>query len=324
MKKTYSSACALHNLRTVLGFAFTEFGILLGLVSFSVFSTASSAMELNSSNPVVVSSTLVTGPVTGVPGTSGAAVRIADLDHGLVAGVMRYPYQGINLINTLAPFRWTQAGATLYTLPDDVVFEDSYYGANAITPDGTKVVGGAIYFDNQTTAPWMGTLNGGVEFFAVPNGLVGGAVAVSNDGSLVAGIVSGSGGSAPGQAVVWENGAFETLPSAQLWSEVGSQFEQVAPFPQRPMSSDGSIIVGASGPSIDQMQATKWVNKIEQPLSTGVAAQSSVATFVADNGVIFGSATLSNGNILLVRWDSNGNPQVLVPPTGFGVVRLTQ
>ena len=52
-------------------------------------------------------------------------------------------------------------------------------------------------------------------------------------------------------------------------------------------------------------------------------AQSSVAVFVADNGVIFGYAILSDGRVVLMRWDAHGNPQIFQPPNGLSVVNLS-
>jgi hypothetical protein len=71
------------------------------------------------------------------------------------------------------------------------------------------------------------------------------------------------------------------------------------------------------------MQAKKWVNGIEQPLSTGVTVLSSVASYVTDSGVIFGNAALSDGSILLIRWGTSGQAQILYPPAGFKAVYLT-
>ncbi len=277
--------------------------------------------------PLVVSDTLITGPDTGVPGFADAGVRLADLDHGLVAGTMRYPYQGIFSSDTYGAFLWSEqgTGATLFHIPDDLVFLRSAYLSNGMTLDGSKVVGGAIFLDYLSNAPWVATRDAGpVEFFKFPAGLEGGAVAVSADGRLVAGIVGGGFHSGPGQAAVWRDGVFQTLPTDQLWSEVGSQFEPIQPFPQRPMNSAGSVIIGASGPSSDRMQATKWVNGVEHPLSTGGRdPQSSVAVFVANNGVIFGTAVLSTGRVVLMRWTADGHPEVLEPPGGLSVVSLS-
>jgi hypothetical protein len=91
------------------------------------------------------------------------------------------------------------------------------------------------------------------------------------------------------------------------------------------MTDDGSVIVGATGPAfLIGCKATKWVNGVEQQLSTGgIQVQSSVAVFVAETGVIFGYAVLGDGRVVLVRWDANGNPEILQPPNGLSVVNLS-
>jgi len=91
------------------------------------------------------------------------------------------------------------------------------------------------------------------------------------------------------------------------------------------MTGDGSIIVGAAGAAfLVGCKATKWVNGLEQQLSTGgVQVQSSVAVLVANGGVIFGYAVLNNGRVALVRWDGAGNPEIFQPPNGLSVVNLS-
>ena len=51
--------------------------------------------------------------------------------------------------------------------------------------------------------------------------------------------------------------------------------------------------------------------------------RSSVAVFVAESGVIFGYAVLNDGRVVLMRWDSNGNPEMFQPPNGLSVVNLS-
>jgi hypothetical protein len=47
----------------------------------------------------------------------------------------------------------------------------------AWTPDGSEIVGGVIFFDSGTNAPWMWTANAGpVEFLKLPAGYSGGAI----------------------------------------------------------------------------------------------------------------------------------------------------
>src|SRR5439155_11250688 len=171
----------------------------------------------------------------------------------------------------------------------------------------------------------VGERDAGLKYLQLPPDSGGGsAVAISNDGRQVAGTLGGGFRAPPSQAAMWVDGVLQTLPTGQTWSEVGSVFELISPRNPHPMTSDGSIIVGAAGPSSTGMQATKWVNGVEQQLSTGnLQPTSSVATFVTDNGIVFGTATTSDGHIHLVRWDADGNPEVLEPPPPFGVVGLT-
>jgi hypothetical protein len=88
------------------------------------------------------------------------------------------------------------------------------------------------------------------------------------------------------------------------------------------MTSDGKVIVGASGEKFETMQATSWVGGAERPLDAGTAVSSS-AVFVTDGGVIFGTGTLPDGRIVLMRWDSSGNLEIFEPPNGLSVVDLS-
>ena len=224
----------------------------------------------------------------------------------------------------------TNAESTLCELEGEFNWEHSIYGASGITPDGSKVVGGAIFLDRGTNMPWTWTAGGApVRFLALPNGYTGGnAVAVSNDGRTVAGGVR-VGRVGVSTAAVWRDGSPQILPSTQLWSAVGrNPFDQTVAYTARrthPMTNDGSVIVGAAGGQfLANCRATKWVNGVEKQLSTGgLALQSSVAVFVAENGVIFGYAVLRNGRVALMRWGASGNPEMFVPPNGLSVVNLS-
>jgi len=199
-----------------------------------------------------------------------------------------------------------------------------------MTPNGSKVVGGVIFFDRGTNAPWTWTADGGpVKFLKLPDGYSGGnAVAVSNDGRLIAGNLR-VGRVGVSNAAVWRDGTPLILPSNQLWSAVGSNpFDPNVAYTARrthPMNNDGSVIVGAAGAAfLVGCKATKWVNGLEQQLSTaGVETQSSAAVFVANSGVIFGYAVLSDGHVVLMRWDAGGNPEIFEPPNGLSVVNLS-
>jgi hypothetical protein len=323
---------AFTNPRVVVAFVVALNGVLL-----AVFAAANTSPRGGSGSvkprsafaaprgagPVVVGSTLIRGPERAYqPGVS-----IADLDHGFAAGATRYLHDdGLIYNDTRACFLWSQDGTTTLFQPShDRDTTRSVYFPHQITPDGNKVVGSVAFLDARTPGAWVGERDAGLKYLQLPPDSGGGsAVAISNDGRLVAGTLGGGFQAPPSQAAMWLDGVLQTLPTNQTWSEVGSVFEQISPRNPHPMTSDGSIIVGAAGPASDQLQATKWVNGVEQQLSTGdLQPQSSVAFFVADNGLVFGTATTSDGHIHLIRWDADGNPEVLEPPAPFGVVGLT-
>ena len=317
--KTKSVACsALHNLPVLLRLSVLLAGVFL-MLGFGAFSTASAA------RPIVIRTTLIPGPDQGMDGPTGPTVVLADLDNGFAAGIVRYVYGGYIWVDVYAPFLWLERdnSATLFKLRDDLATVESRYITSAVTPDGHTVVGGVVFLKSATFAPWVWTRERGLEFLDTPYpfSMTGGAAAVTNDGKLIAGSV-GDFVHPPGQAAIWKERLFETLPSSQPWSEVGSRFEPQQPYHQHPMTPDGKIIVGASGRTSDQMQATSWVNRVERPLDTGHAV-SSVAVFVTVEGVIFGTGVLEDGRIVMMRWESNGNLNMIQAPNGLSVVDLS-
>jgi len=309
--------------------------VFAALSGFGVLSNAFAAPSLSRPIPLVTQAI----QIKGAPGTGSCGggydpgVGLVDLDHGFAAGATTYDHGGFIWCETYAPYLWSQQNGTsrLFKLEGDYNWEHSTYIPSGITPDGSEVVGGVIFFDNGTDAPWMWTSDGSpVEFLALPNGYSGGnAVALSNGGRLIAGNLRVGGRVGVSQAAVWYDGNPQILPSTYPWSAVGSNpFEASMAYTARrthPMSDDGSVIVGAAGAQfLAGCKATKWVNGVAQQLSTaGIQAQSSVAVFVADNGVIFGYAVLSDGRVVLMRWDINGNPQMFQPPNGLSVVNLS-
>jgi len=332
MKKKSTSQSAFFRLRILIALIIVMTGVSMALLATgdqSIRGSRSarwlhrSALSGGAPGPVVVGTTLIRGPDRAYqPGAS-----IADLDHGFSAGSTRYLHDdGLIYNDTRACFLWSQNGTTALFQPShDLDTTRSVYFPHQITPDGSKVVGSVAFLDARTPGAWVGERDAGLKYLQLPPDSGGGsAVAISNDGHLVAGTLGGGFQAPPSQAAMWLDGVLQTLPTNQTWSEVGSVFEQISPRNPRPMNSDGSIIVGAAGPSSIQMQATKWVNGVEQQLSTGdLQPQSSVAFFIADNGLVFGTATTSDGHIHLIRWDADGNPEVLEPPPPFGVVGLT-
>lgn len=272
--------------------------------------------------PVVVGTTLIRGPDRAYqPGAS-----FADLDHGFAAGATRYLHDdGLIYNDTRACFLWSQDGTTTLFRPShDLDFTRSVYFPHQITPDGSKVVGSVAFLDARQPGAWVGERDAGLKYLQLPPDSGGGsAVAISNDGLLVAGTLGGGFQAPPSQAAMWMDGVLQTLPTNQTWSEVGSVFEQPSPPNPHPMNSDGSIIVGAAGLSTTQMQATKWVNSVEQPLSTGnLQPQSSVAMFVTDDGIVFGTATRTDGVVVLIRWQADGTPEIYEPPNGLSIITL--
>jgi uncharacterized membrane protein len=299
-----------------------------------VFSKAAPAPSLRRPNPVIVKAMQIRG-AEGTGNCDGGydlGVGLVDLDHGLAAGATTYDHGGFLWCETYAPYLWSEQNrtSTLFKLEGDFNWIRSTYIPRGMTPDGSKVVGGVIFFDRGTNAPWTWTAGGrAVEFLELPGGYTGGnAVAVSNDGRLIAGDLR-IGRVGLSQATVWRDGSPEVLPSTHPWSAVGANpFEANVAYTVRrrhPMSDDGSVIVGGAGATfLAGCKATKWVNRVEQQLSTGgIEAQSSVVVFVAESGVIFGYAVLNDGRVVLMRWDSNGNPEMFQPPNGLTVVNLS-
>jgi hypothetical protein len=300
-----------------------------------VISEAAIAPRLGRPIPTIVQAIQIRGAKgTGsCEGGYGLGVGLVDLDHGFGAGATTYDHGGFLWCETYAPYLWSEQNrrSTLFQLEADLNWEHSAYVPGGMTSDGSKVVGGVIFFDRGTNAPWMWTANDGpVEFLALPQGYGGGnAVAVSNDGRLIAGNVRAGGRVGVCQAAVWHDGNPQILPSTRPWSAVGSNpFEANVAYTARrthPMKDDGSVIVGAAGAQfLAGCKATKWVNGVENQLSTGaIGVQSSVAVFAAASGVIFGYAVLNNGRVVLMRWDTNGIPEMFQPPNGLSVVNLS-
>ena len=120
--------------------------------------------------PIVVHTTLITGPDQGVSGPTAPSVRLADLDNGFAAGIVRHVYDGTIWINVRVPFLWSEKDdtATLLEPPKDLVLTPSWYLANAMTPDGSTVVGAVIFPETLTTAPWIWTNHGSRQVDLLP------------------------------------------------------------------------------------------------------------------------------------------------------------
>lgn len=321
---------AFSNLKVAVRLVVFLGGIVLPPLGFGALSKVSAAP-----NPVIVKATQIRGAEgTGSCGGGYAlGVGLVDLDHGVAAGATTYDHGGFIWCETYAPYLWSEqeGTSTLFELQGDFNWMRSIYGAGGMTPDGSKVVGSVVFLDRGNTAPWMWTANGTpVEFLKLPAGYGGGsALAISNDGRVIAGDFRTGGRVGVSQAGMWFDGRPQILRSAQLWSAVGGNpYDANIAYTARrthPMTDDNSVVVGAAGAAyLVGCKATKWVNGLEQQLSTGgVEVQSSVAVFVANSGVIFGYAVLSNGRVVLMRWDGDGNPEMFPPPNGLNIANLT-
>jgi hypothetical protein len=176
---------------------------------FAVLLTLST---VRAQGPVVARATQIRGAVgTGSCGRGyDLGVGRVDLDHRLAAGATTYDHGGFIWCETYAPYLWSEQNgtSTLFKLQGDYNWIRSAYIPSGMTPDGSTVVGGVIFFDNGTDAPWMWTANAGsVEFLNLPQGYSGGnAVAVSPDGRLIAGNVRTGGRVGISLAAVWRDG----------------------------------------------------------------------------------------------------------------------
>jgi hypothetical protein len=310
-------------------------GAFLVLIGFGAFSKRSAAAPLSRLDPVIVMAMQIRG-AHGTGSCGGGydpGVGLVDLDRGLAAGSTTYDHGGFLWCETYAPYLWSEDDrtSTLFALQGDYNWMRSIYGAGGMTPDGSKVVGSVVFLDRGNTAPWIWTADGGpVEFLKLPAGYGGGsALAISNDGRVIAGDFRTGGRVGVTRAGMWHDGGPETLSSTQPWSAVGSNpFDANVAYTSRrthPMTDDGSVVVGTVGAAyLVGCKATKWVNGLEQQLSSGgLEVESSVAVFVAESGVIFGYAVVNHGRVVLLRWDDDGNPEIFEPPNGLSVVNLS-
>src|SRR5215471_11917713 len=170
-------------------------GVVLVLLGLSILSEAQAALPLSHPQPRVLRATQIRG-AEGTGSCGGGydlGVGLVDLDHGLSAGATTYDHGGFLWCETFAPYVWSEqnGGSTLCELKGEFNWESSIYAPAGITPDGSKLVGGAIFFDRGMSMPWTCTVGvAPVEFLRLPNGYIGGnAVAVSNDRRTIAGTV---------------------------------------------------------------------------------------------------------------------------------------
>src|SRR5262249_7358053 len=149
------------NSRSALTRLIEVVGIFLIVVSFGGLSKAFAAPPPAYPNPVVIRATEVRG-ADGTGSCGGGydpGVGLVDLDHGLAAGATTYDHGGFLWCETYAPYLWSEqhGTSTLFALQGDYNWVHSTYIPSGMTSDGSKVVGGVIFFDSGTNMPWAWT-----------------------------------------------------------------------------------------------------------------------------------------------------------------------
>ncbi len=173
-------------------------------------------------------------------------------------------------------FRWSNGVMT--PLPKSN--ETSIYlsQANAVSADGSVIVGMEFDFSTYTTMGYRWSTTDGLQILPYNPGTidnnVGSADAVSADGSLVAGY-------AP-DAYVWTAGSADTTPLPTLAGSSSNHAHGI--------SADGSVVVGASGNNNASGFAFRWsAAEGTQPLTITNAVRSDATAVSGDASTIVGS-----------------------------------
>ena len=112
-------------------------------------------------------------------------------------------------------------------------------------------------------------------------------------------------------------------PSAQRDSPRRSRFtleqlDTAAPWSDGlAISADGRVVVGEIAPEGLDVTAARWIDGVAQALEPVGDASSAVQTS-ADGGVALGWGFV-DGRLVLVRWDAQGDAQLLPPPEGWSL-----
>jgi uncharacterized membrane protein len=272
--------------------------------------------------------------VTGTPDMFLPGAGVANLDAGnLVAGNTRWDNDGDGIVfnDTHVGFLWSPAsGAQVFKINDTLYFTPNFHFPAAIS-DGGAVVGTDLFRESLKGLPFLWTAADGFKLLPLPcpgppadnsggasiSDCNGGATAVSADGKIAVGFFrEGVFGDFPTMALRWnvtKSGQKLRLDDRRLdtpdaWSNAWA------------VSTDGSVIVGDSGPSNVALQAVRWVDGTLQPLESVSGA--STARFASSDGrIAVGFAALASHNVL-VRWDEGGHATVAEPPAGTSVEKI--
>jgi uncharacterized membrane protein len=272
--------------------------------------------------------------VTGTPDMYLPGAGVSNLDAGsLVAGNTRWDNDGDGIIfnDTHVGFLWSPAtGSNVFKINDTLYFTPNFHFPAAISANGV-VVGTDLFKETLKGLPFLWTAADGFNFLPLPcpgppagnssnattTDCNGAATGVSADGKVAVGFFrEGIFGAFPSMALRWDvrkSGQRLRLEDKRLstpdaWSDAWA------------VSADGSVIVGDSGPSDTELQATRWVNGTRQALE--VVSTSSTARFTSTDGsTAAGLATIGSRKVL-VFWDGNGSATVAEPPAGASIETL--
>lgn len=266
----------------------------------------------------VIDLTLVTGREDMV----SASALIANMDAGdLVAGRTLWDHDGDGIVfaETRVGSFWSPAGGGQpFEVPDFEYWEAQIHAPTDISFNG-RVVGWRQFTLLFDLRPILFTPSHGFQDLPFPPpstpSPAGQAFAVSADGSIVAGRVRPDGpfSNVPTKATMWTltqngpnlniDGAF--LETGQVWSNAWD------------VSSDGTVIVGDSGPTAAALSAARWIDESPQPLEL-VGSASSARFTSADGSRAVGIATVDEQDVM-VQWDAGGAALVVMPPGGAWV-----
>jgi len=300
---------------------------------------AAAAIALSATGPVIDASTggwsvTQVTQVKGTPDMYLPGAGVANLDAGnLVAGTTRWDNDGDGIVfnDTHVGFLWSPAaGANVFKINDTLYSNPNFHFPAAISSNGV-VVGTFLFREAGKGLPFLWTVADGFNFLPMPcpgppadnsggagnSDCNGAATAVSADGKVAVGFFrEGIIGAFPSVALRWDvrkSGQHlrlddKRLPTPDAWSNAWA------------MSADGSVIVGDSGPSDTELQATRWVNGTRQTLQS-VSTLSTARFTSSDGSIAAGLATIGSRKVL-VLWDGNGSATVADPPAGASIETL--
>lgn len=255
--------------------------------------------------------------ITGTPDMFFPGGGIANLDAGdLVCGSTRWDNDGdgIVFLSTYVGYLWSpSAGATVFTIGEDLYWNPNIQGASEIADNGV-VVGTDLFREDFRNLPFVWSRSTGFGFLPCTekggNICMGFTTAVSSDGSVAVGAVSSN--VIPGQptrAARWTMSfgnrprfTLKELDAPDTWSNAWD------------ISADGNVVVGDLGPDESTPSPVRWIKGKRDMLASPGDAGSAAFTSV-DGRHAIGWAS-DSGRKVLVRWDDTGAATVFDPPDG--------